>query len=78
MTKNVYHKTKTFLVSPAKPMVTEKEVNGRDPHGCNVDKLPLLRHWKERGNWAEIFKEQKINILYSLCSCNLDPYSAKH
>lgn len=80
MRKNAYHKTKMFLVffvSLAKHMVMEEELNGTGPHGCSMDKLLLLRRWK-KGNWAEIFKEQKVNILYRFCSCNLDLYSAKY
>lgn len=59
MTKNVYHKNKTFLVSPAKPMVTEKELNGTDPRGCNVDKLPLLRHWKKGATGQKFSRNRK-------------------
>lgn len=32
----------------------------------------------KNGNWAELFEEQKVNILYCLCSCSLDLYSAKY
>lgn len=37
------HKSKIFLVSPAKHTVMVKELNGTGPHGCNMDKLLLLR-----------------------------------
>lgn len=75
--KNVCHKSKIFLVSPAKHTVMVKELNGTGPHGCNMDKLLLLRQWK-KGDWAEIFQEQKVNTLYHLCSCKLYLYSAKY
>lgn len=37
-----------FLVSLVKDTVMGKELNGTGPHGCNMDKLLLLRQWKKR------------------------------
>lgn len=76
MAKNVYN-NKTFLVSPAKPMVTSRSWTKQ----VCMDVTQINSHcWggERKGNWDRIFKVQKIKILYNLFSCNLGPYSAKY